>query len=436
MIWPVIERRMQPFVSPRWFEAWHVRRTRRAPLAHQAIAPNQPRRLFVDVSVISKHDAGTGIQRVVRAVATQLLENPPAGWKVQTIGATRKQPYHSISWPTDRPTTDFTPIEAQPGDVFLGLDFALDTVHFHRRQLATFKRQGGQLWFVMYDLLPTQRADWFSDKLVVRYRKWLGILATLADGFYCISSPVETELREVLARRYGLDDGFRTHVLPMGWDLAASRPSTGVPSGFDALLQRLAQRPTALMVGTIEPRKGHADILAAFDNLWRQGNEHNLVIVGRPGWKTENLQAMLRGHPQYGKHLIWLEGASDEALTKLYDACNGVIVASHAEGFGLPLIEALGYGKPVLARDLPVFRLHEESNIEHFSVRDSESLSKVLTAWFERIGSFVTPLTRKTCLAEWRDTASTIITCLDEAGSGLAGTAADGPVHLIKGNWV
>jgi glycosyltransferase involved in cell wall biosynthesis len=427
MIWPAIERHVYTYLSPRWLETWRVRRVRRAVLARPAIAPSRPRRLFVDVSVISKHDAGTGIQRVVRAVATQLLENPPAGWIVQSVGATRKRPYHPISWSSVLPTTDFTPIEAQPGDVFLGLDFALDTIHFHECQLAAFKRQGGQLWFVMYDLLPIQRPDLFSDKLVVRYRKWLGVLAALADGFYCISPPVEAELRKELAQRYGLENGFRTHVLPIGWDLAASRPSTGVPAGFDAFLQRLTQRPTALMVGTIEPRKGHADVLAAFDILWQEGIEANLVIVGRPGWKTEALQAVLRRHPQYGERLFWLDEASDEALTKLYAACDGVIVASHAEGFGLPLIEALGHGKYVLARDLPVFRLHEvrSSRITYFSSGDAVSLSKVLTEWFDRIGNLETPLKPESCLPEWKDTAFAIVTCLDETSEDSGGTVTD-----------
>lgn len=414
MIWPAIERRVQPCLSPRWLEAWRIRRARRAIPVRPTAVSSQPRRLFVDVSVISKHDAGTGIQRVVRAVASQLLENPPAGWEVQAVGATRKRPYHAIPWSSDKRATDFTSIEARPGDVFLGLDFALDTIRFHERQIAAFKRNGGQLWFIIYDLLPVRRSEWFSDKLVVRYRKWLGILAALGDGFFCISPPVEMELREELARRYGLESGFRTHILPMGWDLAASRPSTGVRPGFDELLQGLSKRRTALMVGTIEPRKGHTDVLAAFDLLWRQGGDYNLVIVGRPGWKTEALQAALCNHPQYGERLIWLDDASDEALTRLYGACDGVIVASHAEGFGLPLIEALGHGKPVLARALPVFGLHEAKDVSYFAVEvETAVLAQSIDTWLNapRCEVALGPV----AVPSWADTAKSILVPLIEA---------------------
>jgi glycosyltransferase involved in cell wall biosynthesis len=414
MIWYAIERRVMPHVYPRWLEAWRVRRARRSLPPHLEITQDHRRRLFIDVSIVSKHDAGTGIQRVVRAVVSQLLANPPAGWKVRAVGATRKRSYHPVPWPPEESAADTAPIEARPGDVFLGLDFALDTICFHKHQLAAFKQQGGQLWFVMYDILPIQRPEWFSDKLVVRYRKWLSVLATLAGGIYCISPTVEAGLREEFARRYGLETGFRTHVLPMGWDLLASRPSSGISAGFETFLRWVIQRPTVLMVGTLEPRKGHADVLDAFDILWRQGGDYNFVIVGRPGWKNDVLQARLRNHPQNGEHLYWLEDASDEALTKLYGACYGVIVASHAEGFGLPLIEALGHGKPILARDIPVFRLHENRGVRYFATNGQGiALAQSVERWLADGGENAVAAD-SSALPTWADTASSIMSSLTE----------------------
>ena len=144
MIWSAIQRRMQPNISPRWLEAWRVQRARQRLSARPAVAGNKQRRLFVDVSVISKHDAGTGIQRIVRAVASHLLASPPSGWEVYPVSATRKRPYHLISWPSVETSVKNECVTGQPGDVFLGLDFALDTVRFHNRELADFKQRGGQ----------------------------------------------------------------------------------------------------------------------------------------------------------------------------------------------------------------------------------------------------------------------------------------------------
>lgn len=384
MRWAV-EKHLHPLFPARWIAAKRVRKARSHKSAPRVSNNNDtPRRLFVDVSVISKHDAGTGIQRFVRAVASQLLENTPSGWEIQLVSACRKKPYHPISWDSPEETPLNEPVIMQPGDIFLGLDFALDTVRFHNRQLADFKKHGAQLWFVMYDLLPQQRPDWFVDKLVVRYRKWLAILAAQADGFFCISPPVETELKHELEKLYGLANGYKTEVLPMGWDLSASRPSKGLPETFDQLLQKLSPHQTALIVGTLEPRKGHIDVLRAYESLWKNGSRASLVIVGKPGWATQKLQKQLREHPENGKHLFWLENASDEALTKLYSTCQGVIVASHAEGFGLPLIEALGHQKPVLARDIPVFRLHEKHHVRYFPQETiPEDLGEMIEDWLK-----------------------------------------------------
>ncbi len=334
------------------------------------------RRLFLDVSVISKHDAGTGIQRMVRSVAIQLLSAPPVGIEVVPVTATRKRPYYSISWSNGKFVAKSTsaskvPIQAEPGDIFLGLDFALDTIRIHQRQLLAFRRQGGQLWFAMYDLLPVQRPDWFSDALVVRFNKWLAILAKIADGIYCISPTVERDLRDQIFLRYGLPtDAIRTHVLPLGGDISLGHTPTIEETDFNSsLATQVALRtgPTALMVGTLEPRKGYSDVLAAFELLWRRKQDINLVIVGRPGWKTESLQTYIKTHAEYGRRLLWLSNANDSVLCYLYAASTGVIAASLAEGYGLPVIEALSYGKPVLARDIPVFRMHEKyGNVEYF----------------------------------------------------------------------
>ena len=405
MIWAATVRMLRGGTAPRWLEMRRVQRDRRVHVSCIESASSR-RSLYIDVSVISRHDAGTGIQRLVREVAGHLLATPPEGWCVIPVGATNKRSYSRIDWPMQGHAGG-REIDVRPGDIFLGLDFALDSICRHERQLAAFKKQGGRLWFVMYDMLPVQRPEWFSDKLVVRYQKWLRVQASLADGFFCISPPVEQDLRQELAQRYRIGDGIHTQVIPMGWDLAAV-PRDAMPAdGVSSVVQAMQQRPSALMVGTLEPRKGHLDVLAAFDVLWQRNAELNLVIVGRPGWKTEELQAMLHRHPQCGKRLFWLDDATDAALTALYDESTGVIMASHAEGYGLPLLEALGRNKPVLARDIPIFRMHESWGLEYFPQHaQSLELSKILAAWLSATDrQMIQPHGN---LPTWRDTARAI----------------------------
>lgn len=354
--------------------------------------PSQrPRRLFVDLAVISKHDAGTGIQRVVRALARLLVVAQHQEWDVQFVSATRSLPYHLISWPDPSPGLDQGPLDVRSGDVFLGLDYSLDTIRWHRRQLALMRRKGVRMWFLVHDLLPDQRPQWFSRNTVIRYRTWLEIIASLADGFFCNSSETREDLRESM-RRMRLEGAHEMHVLPMGFDIPMNAVADGSGSNPGPVEESRSAEAFSLpgkailMVGTVEPRKGHADIIRAFERLWVKGSDSHLVIVGRVGWHVEDLQALIYDHPEFGVRLHWFDNVTDPQLVQAYQACEGVIVASHAEGFGLPLIEALGYLKPVLARDLPVFRRHEGCGVHYFGADAGDvDRAAAIEEWIVRI---------------------------------------------------
>jgi len=366
----------------------------------------------VDLAVISRNDAGTGIQRVVRALALALKEAPSAQWDVHFVAADRRHPYHVISWPHAARAADRTPIKVHPGDVFIGLDFSLDSVRMHRAQLTSFRLAGASLWFLVCDLLPAERPEWFSANNVIRYKAWLEIIAGIADGFLCISQQTEVDLRRVLADRFGLEKGYATRIVPMGHaimdsvlqEAAAAAPPT---ARFDMT------RPFSLMVGTLEPRKGHADIIAAFSELWRKGSDHRLVLVGRMGWQIDALREAIRNHPEHGDKLMWFDDVGDLELEQIYQACEGVIIASHAEGFGLPLIEALGHLKPVLARDLPIFRIHEELGVRYFpAFGDAPTLGTSIQAWVEDIRAG--HMSVRAPVGNWKEAAAVILDTLGD----------------------
>lgn len=408
--------------------AWRVRRRRAdvGDIKREALrlASEGRRRLYIDLAVISRDDAGTGIQRVVRALALSLLEQASSQWDVQFVTAFRHSAYHVISWPESVRKGDNHPrrqnIVARPGDVFLGLDFSLDAVRRHRRQLARFRRDGGTLWFLVCDLLPVQRPDWFAPNNVIRYKAWLESIAGFAEGFLCISAQTEMELISVLKKRFALlsgdpPDGYLTRVVPMGHDIMESVPSAGrggdhqindTPARFDMAT------PFTLMVGTLEPRKGHADIIAAFSRMWRRGASDRLVLVGRMGWRVEKLRAEIVGNAEFGGRLLWFDDVGDAELEAIYRSCQGMIIASHAEGFGLPLIEALGHRKPVLARDIPIFRQHEDLGVRYFPAdAEPREVANCIRSWIEdaqRGQIIVTPP-----VTGWQESARVILSALD-----------------------
>lgn len=388
---------------------WRAMRITRARWARRIVAPTrrenaEKRRLYVDLSVISNHDAGTGIQRVVRAIAFALTSEAQSQWDIRFVSARKKKRYFEICWPTltDALKNDGLEMRARPGDVFVGLDYALDAVRRHRRQLARFRKDGGTLWFLVHDLLPLNHPEWFSSNTVIRYQAWLGILAGLADGFLCNSPQTEDEIRTALAEVYGISDGYQMQVLPMGHAIVDPDQAEIPALRFDGSVA------FALMVGTLEPRKGHADVIAAFEELWRQGRPDRLVLVGRLGWHVDALRELIMKHPEYQKRLLWFDDVGDAELFGIYDACTGVIIASHGEGFGLPVIEALGQGKPVLARDLAVFRVHQSKGLQCFPANASAAeIAKVVGRWLDAAKCGEIAVTRPS--EDWRASANKLL---------------------------
>lgn len=378
------------------------------------------RQLLVDVSVIYQSDARTGIQRVVRSLLLQLLAAPPAGYRVCPVFAMRRQPYsHAadgfMTHPSHPQHHPFQSIKVQAGDLFLGLDLAAHLLPRHQPQLLRWKQLGVALHFMVYDLLPLNHPEWFNVKNSRNFRRWIRCIAIYADSAICISEFVKIELATWMDAKFGLPScSLPASSIVLGADFEASAPSTSLPPNADFLLACLRNTPAVLMVGTLEPRKGYDQALAAFEHLWQKpGQAPLLVIVGRPGWKTDALQLTLRTHKQNGKRLFWLDDASDEFLACLYAACRGVLVASRAEGFGLPLIEAAHFGKPVLARDLAVFGEAKVANVQYFSSNLPHLLAESIEHWLKKgLTISATQPTLKKPLPTWQLASTQLLQAL------------------------
>jgi glycosyltransferase involved in cell wall biosynthesis len=103
------------------------------------------------------------------------------------------------------------------------------------------------------------------------FEKWLHTVTSNADRLLCISGAVADETRAWLRQHAPQRSVPAFAVLHHGADIAASMPSTGLPDDAQAVLADIRSVPSFLMVGTIEPRKGHLQALDAFEQLWAAG---------------------------------------------------------------------------------------------------------------------------------------------------------------------
>jgi glycosyltransferase involved in cell wall biosynthesis len=352
-------------------------------------APRAPRQLLVDVSAVVQSDLRTGIQRVVRSVLLALIADPPPGYRIEPVfshGGNRSYQYArrfglALVGETGLALED-APIELRPGDIFLGLDLFTNGTAQNQALLHSMRERGAAIYFVVFDLLPMLRPEVFPFGTEQYFGDFLRTVHAVSDGVLCISRAVADELaawiaKQGLRRRTPLKLGH----FHLGADIDASAPSFGLPPDAGVVLAALRARPSFLMVGTVEPRKGHAQALAAFELLWQQGVDVNLVVVGKQGWMVEQVAERMASHPEKEKRLFWLAGISDEMLLALYAGSAALLQPSEGEGFGLPLIEAAQHDLPVIARELPVFREVAGEHAYYFTGLAPDDLARALADW-------------------------------------------------------
>ena len=360
------------------------------------------RQFLVDVSGLAREDLKTGIQRVVRAQLSALLTTPPPGFRVEpvwlweTAGVTR---YHYARRYTARllgipdEMVDDDPVEVSSGDVFFGADyFAFGVTQAAENGVfAAWRARGVKIGFHVYDILPLTFPHFFPGPSEDVHSLWLSTIANVSDHLICISQAVVDDVRRWLqVRQPEALERLQFHAIHLGADIESSAPTTGLPPDAGRTLDSIASRPTFLMVGTIEPRKGYLQAISAFEILWGRGLDVGLVVVGGEGWKSlpkhyrrtiPEIVDRLRDHPEAGERLSWLPGISDEYLQRIYETSICLIAASDDEGFGLPLIEAARHGIPILARDIPVFREVAGQHASYFGGKEAADLADAVERW-------------------------------------------------------
>jgi glycosyltransferase involved in cell wall biosynthesis len=376
------------------------------------------KQILVDVSSLVLQDHRSGIQRAVRSIMLETLLFPPRGYRIEPVYSAmdgqRERYRYARRWTvqflgasSDGIDDDWCDVRS--GDVFLALDLTYNAPFAQGSLYQEWRDLGVSFVFVVYDLLPVRLPQSFPPGVEAAHAAWLAVAAQ-GDTAVCISKAVADDLRAWL-QEHPAEHGKPADIgwFHLGGDIENSVPTLGLSKDAASVLGQLQARPSFLMVGTLEPRKGHGQVLAAVELLWRHEVDVNLVIVGKMGWMADALVDRLNAHPESGHRLFWLQGISDEYLETIYAASTCLIAASMNEGFGLPLIEAARHKLPIIARDIPVFREVAGEHAFYFTGQDADSLAEAVQDWLELRSNSQAPRSDAMPWLTWKQSAERLM---------------------------
>lgn len=208
---------------------------------------------------------------------------------------------------------------------------------------------------VIHDLAFIHHPEWFNARFATWYKLLMPRLVRHSSRVIAVSGTIGAELE----RFFGLPHG-QVAIVPPFVDPSLMGPMPG----------QGRERPYYLMVSSLDPRKGLDRVLNWFTGLQRPG--FDLVIVGRTG------RAFNKVDIPRNERIEVIEQVDDARLAALYSGAIALVQASYYEGFGLPVLEALALGCPVIASPLPVFEEQFGDDILYADIGYTRSMMRAM----------------------------------------------------------
>jgi glycosyltransferase involved in cell wall biosynthesis len=202
--------------------------------------------------------------------------------------------------------------------------------------------------FLIHDLLPLDFPEFFPPGYELRFQRRVETMITRARAIITTSEPVADRIRAEYRKR---------NVPPVPIHIEPLASPLGWIGTLEDRSDDLRNTPYFLMVSTIEPRKNHALLIEVWRSLIRRSSSPpKLVLVGRRGWESEQTFRELDLAPDLQGHVVQMRNLPSAHLRTLMQNAIAVLMPSFAEGYGIPVVEALSLGTPVICSDIPVFR--------------------------------------------------------------------------------
>lgn len=339
-------------------------------------------RIYYDISKMMTVEFHTGIQRVTTEIFNQLAVHYTHRYEIIPVKISEHGRYleevknvNLVNIQKHR-NQDSDLNDIRPGDLYLSVD--LDhAVSLKPEAFEFLRRQGCKTHFVIHDLLPLDLGDnFFSPDSAIAHYNWLNEIAK-SNALICVSQSVMQHANYYLNAIPNVNSDLKLGWFHLGANF--SNTSANSASSIKKFKDIDFEHPVFFMVGSVEPRKGHLEVIEAMTELWDNGYKGSLVIAGARGWNNELVVEITNASQYKDKRLFWPQKVSDDDLAYLYSKSTALIAASLGEGFGLPIIEAMQHNIGVIARDIPVFKEVTHGTATYF--KTTEQLQEVLLSY-------------------------------------------------------
>lgn len=346
-------------------------------------------KLYLDITNLMEVDFLTGIQRVVREIVIRFLKDE----RLDIVLLAYSDVFNGFELLDKERFYDFfadgkgirgeicsgieCPISSmESGSIFYDMDSAWHSKQKRSKLLPEIRNRGLKLAVYLYDIIPVIHPQFAHQNTIVLFIEYLGSYLKNADIIIASTQATLGYINKLIDEM-----GLKTIPGFVSW--------LGVDFSNDnrERIHKVAKNAVAvgkyvLMVGTLEPRKNHKLILDAFDHgLFDLG--YNLVFAGHFGWDIAVLKKRILEHPRLGSQLFYVENGNNITIDYLYRNAYMVAFPSFAEGFGLPVIEALGRGVPVIASNYNVIYEVGKEYAEFFSPQEEEDFVSVFRKYHD-----------------------------------------------------
>lgn len=230
--------------------------------------------------------------------------------------------------------------------------------------------------FFIHDLIPLDYPEYFPQE-----RKWRFPRIVQGAMNHAAALLASSEATAERIARYRRDKGLS--VIPI-----IANPLPAAHQFLDRTGRKVSNHPYVLAIGTVEPRKNYLGLLLLWRRLILEGQMvPKLVILGRIGWENEGVIALLERSPALKGHVMVASGISDEACLRLLQGARALLSPSFAEGYGIPIVEALSAGVPVIASDIPVYREITQGRATFCSALDGQAWARAVTDLLHPVGN-------------------------------------------------